>query len=71
MFHIDDPAEMTPAERLREVAALLAQGFLRLKSRPVALSDSAAEPAEPEDSSGKIPCNSDQKTPLSVPREMT
>lgn len=30
MFHIDDPDEMTPAERFREIAWILAAGFLRL-----------------------------------------
>ncbi len=33
MYHIDDPAEMTPEERLREVAEILAKGFLRWKRR--------------------------------------
>jgi hypothetical protein len=30
MFHIDDPAQMTPDERLREVAAVFARALLRL-----------------------------------------
>jgi hypothetical protein len=36
----DDPARMTADERLREVAAILAAGLLRLRSR-------AALPADP------------------------
>ena len=33
MYHIEDPEEMTPEERFKEVAAILAKGFLRLKRR--------------------------------------
>lgn len=36
----DDPAAMTPDERLRELASILAAGVLRLRSR-------AALPADP------------------------
>ncbi len=63
MYHIDDPAEMTPEERFREVAALLAKGFLHLKSRPAALCHPQAEPGESLDSEGKTPRNSEQETP--------
>lgn len=41
----DDPATMTADERLREVAAILAAGILRLRSR-------AALPADPGKHSG-------------------
>jgi hypothetical protein len=41
----DDPAAMTADERLREVAAILAAGILRLRSR-------AALPADPGKHSG-------------------
>lgn len=34
MLVLDDPASMAPAERLAEVAALLAAGILRLSARP-------------------------------------
>jgi len=34
MDFIADPAEMSPSERLSEVAAILAQGYLRLRKRP-------------------------------------
>ena len=30
-YVLDDPAQMTPAERRREIAAILAQGVLRLR----------------------------------------
>ena len=33
MYPIDDPDEMTPAERFHEVAWLLAKGFSRLERR--------------------------------------
>ena len=35
MDFLRDPAVMTPAERLTELAAILAQGYLRLRARPV------------------------------------
>jgi hypothetical protein len=41
----DDPAAMTADERLREVAAILAAGIPRLRSR-------AALPADPTEHSG-------------------
>jgi hypothetical protein len=33
----DDPAEMTPEDRLREVTAIFAAGYLRLRTRGVEL----------------------------------
>jgi hypothetical protein len=33
IFHIDDPAQMTPEERLRELAAIFARAVLRLNKR--------------------------------------
>jgi len=33
MYSIDNPDDMTPAELLREIAGLLAVGFLRLDRR--------------------------------------
>jgi hypothetical protein len=35
-----DPARMTPDERLREIAAILAAGILRLRSRAALPADS-------------------------------
>jgi hypothetical protein len=43
---IDDPAELTPAERRSELAALLAAGFLRLRKREAI--DRTARPAADE-----------------------
>ena len=34
MDFLRDPAAMTPGERLTELAAILAQGYLRLRARP-------------------------------------
>ena len=34
MDFLDDPAEMSPSERLSEVAAILAAGYLRLRRHP-------------------------------------
>ncbi len=33
MFCLNDPEEMTPEERLQEIAGILAIGYLRLKKR--------------------------------------
>ncbi len=33
MYYPSDPEEMTPEERLQEVAGILATGYLRLKKR--------------------------------------
>ena len=33
MHHVDDPTYMTPEERAKEVAAILARGILRLRKR--------------------------------------
>jgi hypothetical protein len=42
----DDPKEMTPAERLREVAATLATGYMRLVKRASNLGEPLDEAAE-------------------------
>ena len=34
MDFLRDPAAITPTERLTELAAILAQGYLRLRARP-------------------------------------
>jgi hypothetical protein len=39
MQFLDDPEEMTPEERFREVAAILADGYSRLRARPELGSD--------------------------------
>ena len=33
MYHTDDPENLAPDERLDELAAILARGYLRLKRR--------------------------------------
>jgi len=33
MYHIDNPEEMSEKERLKEVAAILAKGYLRFKKQ--------------------------------------
>jgi len=33
MYHIDNPEEMSEEERLKEVAAILAKGYLRFKKQ--------------------------------------
>jgi len=54
---------LSPEERLREVAAILAAGLLRVRTRPqlAALADMPGEPAAP-----KEPAESSQK-PLGLP----
>jgi hypothetical protein len=46
---------LSPEERLREVAGILATGLLRLRTRPqlAATSDMSGEPACAEDSAGR------------------
>jgi len=46
-------ADLTPKERLHEVASILAAGLLRLRTRPqmAATADMPGEPAAPEESS--------------------
>ncbi len=52
MIRARDPAEMTPAERLAEIATLLAAGYLRLQvSRPSA-QNSLADSGQPTPSCG-------------------
>ena len=41
MYHLDDTEEMTPEERFKEVAAILATGYLRLKKKTPYLPDLA------------------------------
>jgi len=33
MYHVDNPEEMSEEERLKEVAAILAKGYLRFKKQ--------------------------------------
>ena len=43
MFHVDDPEQMRPEERLQEVAAILARGYARMARRGLAPGDEAKE----------------------------
>ena len=54
-----DPVLMTPDERRREVAAILASGLLRLRDRAALASDPTSEnPSEPvENSLEAVPAN--------------
>ena len=64
----DDPARMSAEERMEEVAAILAAGFLRLKRRTPCLPPSP-DPATGESAgSSKIPvestCHLSETSPL-------
>lgn len=52
MYNIDDPKEMTSEERFKELAEILARGYLRLKKRspylPELASDTAQQPDLPD-----------------------
>ena len=49
MRSIKTPERMTPEERLHEVAAILAAGFLRLRRRRGYLPGAASSDAEPRE----------------------
>ncbi len=42
-MHTTTDADLTPAERLREIATILAAGILRLRTRPESMPESAPE----------------------------
>lgn len=70
MFH-DDPNRMTAEERLDEVAALLAAGFLRLKRRTGCLLDGDPPPHVSAEDSPEFPaeltgCGSEEAAPCPV-----
>jgi hypothetical protein len=54
MDFLDDPAEMTPEQRLAEIAAILAAGYLRVRrgNAQLAPADSSPLTEKPLDSSG-------------------
>ena len=56
MDFLDNPDEMTPEQRLRELASILSAGFIRLRSRTIELASpsdhSAASTEKPLDVSG-------------------
>ena len=53
MRHIRDPEEMTQEERLRELAAILAAGFSRLKKRTGYVDAVASSDMEHADGPGR------------------
>jgi hypothetical protein len=64
---IDDPALLTVDARLREIAAILAAGIVRLRAR-AALPAKSVEPRPPENPSEPAPDGLEvrSETPLSV-----
>ena len=46
MEFLDDPGEMTAAQRLREIAGILAVGYLRLREQRTLLASEAAPSTE-------------------------
>ena len=58
MHSIHSPADLTPEQRLHEIAAILARGVLRLQKRRI------LSPAEPLSEISKSPA-----TGLELPRE--
>ena len=45
-MHTSADAELTPAERLREIAAILGAGVLRLRTRPESMPEPAPDGTE-------------------------
>ena len=65
MRHLpDDPANMTPSERRREIAAILARGVLRLR-QCARSSPSSGESRRPEKASESSRDNLDEGAKLS------
>jgi hypothetical protein len=55
MTNSGNPAEMSPEERLKEVATILARGYLRLKKRNACLASASVESLEEPDVQGSEP----------------
>lgn len=53
---LDDPAEMTPSQRRREIAAILAKGVLRLRQCRESLPDSQPSCTAEKDSESRRDC---------------
>ncbi|MBU0995915.1 MAG: hypothetical protein KJ737_25755 [Proteobacteria bacterium] len=43
MYHTDDPNEMTPEQRFKEIAHILSKGYIRLKQRQLSESKDNSE----------------------------
>ena len=55
----DDPADMMPGRRFREIAGILAAGYLRLRKHHPQL---AQDPSDPADK--RLDCSSETSPPL-------
>jgi hypothetical protein len=67
-MHHDDPADMSIDDRLEELAALLAAGFLRLKRRTGCLPPATSESAESSKLSPDSAWQSSEPSALCPPR---
>ena len=63
MYGIDDPGEMAPEARFREVAAILAKGLLRLATRGE-ISRHAAKEMEAEEGPAEAGSGRDETSPF-------
>ena len=55
MRHCEDPTELSPEQRRRELAGILAQGVLRLRQRRRQTGEAAAPPTTaPNSSAGRL-----------------
>ena len=63
MDFITDPAEMTPGERLCELAAILAQGYLRFR-RGLPPPEIATSAAPPEPTESRLDSRGEPRPPL-------
>jgi len=65
MHPMDDPTQLSPDQRRREIAGILAQGVLRLRhARMLACESTAPLPNPPEFSAGRLEVS--EETVLSV-----
>lgn len=60
----NDPADMSIDQRLDEIAALLATGFLRLKRRTGCLPPATSESAESSEPAAESPCHLSESSAL-------
>jgi len=67
-MHHDDPTDMSIDDRLEELAALLAAGFLRLKRRTGCLPAATSESAESSRTSSDSTWRSSEPSALCPPR---
>jgi len=65
MFNVKDPEEMTPEEWIRELAQILAMGYLRLKKHSPYLGDEASDNEAQKDVSSGMSKSFSSENPLS------